>query len=194
MLAYDVKMSMAEEVFPAVQNKMLHHIIEDVYEVYDPSWYITGRRYIWTGADAYSAYDDTDNSGLMDKDNIRFYIHSSNGQISMSILNETLGARFYKSPAIAKNRNRGKRKIRSLNELIEEIRHRRSNATGLLSRNAGRPIAEVIETGYGYDVRNWEYDGVPRPFMKNTAKDLEQNKDHIKAFVYGMRAKGYDIK
>lgn len=62
------------------------------------------------------------------------------------------------------------------------------------SQNKNKEIAGVIETGKGYDIHGWEYDGVPRPFIKNTRYDLANNKYHVKALKQGLKKQGLEVK
>lgn len=58
------------------------------------------------------------------------------------------------------------------------------------SQNAGKPIAEVIETGEGYDIANIK----PRPFMENTAEDIKEHNYHIQALKDGLKKLGLEVK
>ena len=69
-----------------------------------------------------------------------------------------------------------------------------SNGKTYISKNAGLPIANVIETGNGYDSSNWEYDGVPRPFMKNSYMDLKVNHYHTQALKLGLQEQGLEVR
>lgn len=62
------------------------------------------------------------------------------------------------------------------------------------SQNKDKEIAGVIETGKGYDIHSWEYDGVPRPFIQNTREDLKNNKYHVKALKQGLKKQGLEVK
>ena len=62
------------------------------------------------------------------------------------------------------------------------------------SQNKGKEIVGVIETGDGYDIHDWEYDGVPRPFIQNTQEDLKNNKYHITALKQGLEKQGLEVK
>ena len=62
------------------------------------------------------------------------------------------------------------------------------------SQNKGKEIVGVIETGDGYDIHDWEYDGVPRPFIQNTREDLKNNKYHITALKQGLEKQGLEVK
>lgn len=62
------------------------------------------------------------------------------------------------------------------------------------SQNADKEIAGVIETGQGYDVHDWEYDGIPRPFIENTRKELFDYEWHKKALKQGLQKQGLEVK
>lgn len=63
-----------------------------------------------------------------------------------------------------------------------------------ISQNYNKPIAGIIESGEGYDVHNWEYDGVERPFMKNTAQDIKDNHYHTLAMKQGLERQGLEVR
>lgn len=63
-----------------------------------------------------------------------------------------------------------------------------------ISQNYNKPIAEIIESGEGYDVHGWEYDGVERPFMKNTAQDIKDNHYHTLAMKQALERKGLEVR
>lgn len=62
-----------------------------------------------------------------------------------------------------------------------------------ISRNAEKPIANVIETGNGYDVKGWQYYGIPRPFMQNTNDEILKSKLHYKALKKGLTKRGLEV-
>lgn len=62
------------------------------------------------------------------------------------------------------------------------------------SANAGEEIAGVIESGRGYDVSDWEYDGAPRPFIENTREELKDYEWHKKALKQGLQKQGLEVK
>lgn len=62
------------------------------------------------------------------------------------------------------------------------------------SQNKDKEIAGVIETGKGYDIHGWEYDGVPRPFIQNTREDLKNNKYHVIALRQGLKKQGLEVE
>ena len=62
------------------------------------------------------------------------------------------------------------------------------------SQNADQEIAGVIETGQGYDIHDWEYDGVPRPFIENTRRELADYDWHKKALKQGLQKQGLEVK
>lgn len=60
-------------------------------------------------------------------------------------------------------------------------------------------LSELIEFGHGY--KNYGYDYgresafvYPRPFTKNTIKELEKNRAHVKAMKDGLENQGLKIK
>lgn len=152
-----INFALDEDVADTVKDVMTDHIIQDVYEAYEPRMYV--RRYNQSGNDINSPFDDSDNTGLLDPNNI---ISTIDGEGGLSVQNITLGSRYY-----YKGRKRR------------------------VSSHAGEPIAEVIETGKGYDV--WK-DAEPRPFMQNTHDDLKDNNFHIKALKEGLRKQGLEVK
>ena len=137
-----------------------HMPLQDVYDKYHPKRYM--RRYNQSGNAISSPFDDTDNTGLLDPNNIIFTIDGEGGLL---VENITLGSKYYFYG--------GERRI---------------------SDNAGEPIAGVIETGQGYDVGGWAYDGVPRPFIQNTHDDLEQNHYHTEAMKRSLKKQGLEVK
>lgn len=59
----------------------------------------------------------------------------------------------------------------------------------------GKYIPDIIETGEGYkypDKYNYGY-GKPRPFVRETIKDLKQNEQHIKVFIQEIEKKGFKV-
>lgn len=155
-----VNIALDTDVADTVRDVMTDHIIQDVYDVHIPRRY--ERRFNQSGNDINSFFDDTDNTGLLDPDNI---ITTIDGDGNLIVQNVTLGSRYYyigNKPYI--------------------------------SKNAGKPIAGVIETGQGYDIDNWEYDGVPRPFIENTREDLKENHYHTKALKEGLKKQGLEVK
>ena len=134
------------EVADTVKEVMIDHIIQDVYDVYDPTLY--SRR--------------MNDGGLMDRDNIISTIDGEGGLLVQNVTtgspNYTIGGKTY------------------------------------TSKNADKPIAGVIETGQGYDIHGWEYDGKPRPFMENTHDDLEQNHYHTEALKRSLKKQGLEVK
>lgn len=63
-----------------------------------------------------------------------------------------------------------------------------------VSQNYNKEIAGVIETGEGYDIHDWEYDDVPRPFMQNSRDDIVKNHYHTKALKQGLERQGLVVK
>ncbi len=68
------------------------------------------------------------------------------------------------------------------------------NGVRKVSRNYNKPIDKVIETGVGYDVHGWKYDGKPRPFIQNTHDDLKSGHQHTEALKQGLRKQGLEVK
>ena len=62
------------------------------------------------------------------------------------------------------------------------------------SVNAGEEIVGVIESGRGYDISDWEYDSVPRPFIENTREELKDYEWHKKALKQGLQKQGLEVK
>lgn len=150
-----VNVALDTDVADIIKDVMTDHIVTDVYEEYEPKMY--ARRYNQSGNDINSPFDDTDNIGLLDPNNI---ISTIDGDGGLKVENITLGSRYYYDG--------GQRKI---------------------SSNAGQPIAEVIETGIGYDI------GMkPRSFMQNTHDDLEQNHYHTEAMKQSLKKQGLEVK
>lgn len=111
------------------------------------------------------------NSGLLDRDNI---VSDFKGDLRLSVKNVTLGNKSYNIREYAKSGG--------------------YTAKPMVSQNYNKPIAEVIETGQGYDVKGWEYDGVPRPFMRNTYEDLRDNHHHTNAMKDSLKRQGLEVK
>ena len=59
------------------------------------------------------------------------------------------------------------------------------------SDNANKPIAEIIETGDGYDY--WKH-SFPRPFMKNTVEHLKEEHLIEKVLKDSLKMKGLEVK
>jgi hypothetical protein len=61
-----------------------------------------------------------------------------------------------------------------------------------------RDIAYIVETGEGYNWAGTDKQGrtnaTPRPFVKNTIEDLDENEQHVKALQKSLKKKGYDVK
>lgn len=168
MIKQDTASSFKEDVFPVVQRRMIKHITLDVYGEYQPVAYF--RRYKLSSKEmSYNPYDDTSNKGLLSDENIEALFNDrAKDKITMIVVNNTLGSKYYF-------------------DKFGNIR---------VSRNAGRPIAEVIERGKGYDIKKSKYNAryrLPRPFIHNTAVDLGETGDHVKALAKSLRAKGYDV-
>ena len=148
------------EVADTVKEVMTDHIVQDVYDKYHPKMYM--RRYNQSGNAINSPFDDTDNTGLLDPNNI---VSTIDGEGGLLVENITLGSKYYFYG--------GERRI---------------------SDNAGEPIVGVIETGQGYDIGGWAYDGVPRPFIQNTHDDLKQNHYHTEAMKRSLKKQGLEVK
>lgn len=152
-----VNKALQNDVAPVVKNTMIKHIDEDVYDVYEPSTYV--RRFNHSGIEVQSPFDNTENTGLEDIDNIISIVQND----TLIVENDTLGSRFYRD-------KKGKWKT---------------------SKNYNQPIAEVIETGHGYDV--WD-DAEPRPFIKNTRNELRETGKHAEALKKGLEKQGLKVK
>lgn len=150
-----IQNALANEVNDVVGDVMQDHIIQDVYDVYDPVIY--SRR--------------MNNGGLLDRDNI---VSDFRGELGLSVKNITLGDKYYSLRTYSKSGG--------------------YTSTPMISQNYNKPIVGVIETGEGYDVKGWEYDGVPRPFMKNTYEDLKDNHYHTIAMKNGLERQGLEVK
>lgn len=140
-----IDVALLTDVAETVRDVMIDHIIQDVYEVYDPSTYV--RR--------------NNNNGLMDGNNINASIEKD----CLIVENNTLGSKYYTDD----------RKLK-------------------ISQNADKEIVGVIETGRGYDIHDWEYDGIPRPFISNTREDIIDNQWHKKALKKGLEKQGLKVK
>jgi hypothetical protein len=58
-------------------------------------------------------------------------------------------------------------------------------------RDDGRYVAEVVETGKGYQY-DFEYNGVARPFTKNTADELRDSSELTDALKKDLKSVGID--
>ncbi len=150
------------EVQAIVTDIMIDHIVTDVYEAYEPERY--WRRLNQTGLNSGSPYDDSDNTGLLDPENIQF---TFDGNGNMIVENVTVGARYYYG-------------------------YDKGRVGWHVSDNAGKYITPVIETGNGYDV--FGDGMIPRPFMQNTRDDLEKNHYVKKALKIGLKEQGLEVK
>ena len=128
-------------------------------------------------SDVYDVYDPVmytrrmNNGGLLDRDNI---VSDLKGDLRLSVKNVTLGDKYYSLRTYDKSGG--------------------YTSKPMISQNYNKPIAGVIETGEGYDVKGWEYDGVPRPFMRNTYEDLRDNHYHTIAMKNGLERQGLEVK
>ena len=132
--------------------------------------------------DVYDAYDPVvyarklnsiryNNSGPIDEDNI---VSNLNGDLSLSVKSVTLDDKYI---GIHKyNKSEGYTSVPT-------VRH-----------NYNKPIAGVIETGQGYDIEGWEYNGVQHSFMINTCEYLKDNHYHTTALKEGLRLQGLEVK
>ena len=97
-----VSSTLQNEVANKVEDKMVDEIYKTVY-TYDQISYT--RRYFASGLDVGSVFDDTDNTGLADVNNI---VSTVNG-CTLTVENMTLGSHYYfnverdKNGKIAKN-------------------------------------------------------------------------------------------
>lgn len=58
----------------------------------------------------------------------------------------------------------------------------------------GKNVAEVVETGIGYDFTGYGYSyEQPRPFMQNAKEEIEQEKLHTKELKQSLKNKGYKV-
>lgn len=63
------------------------------------------------------------------------------------------------------------------------------------SKNAGQPLSNIIESGVGYDITDWDYYGEPRPFMHNTYDDLVEMGEPSHLIKRALQIlKGYEVK
>lgn len=143
-----VNVALDTDVADTVKDVMTDHIIQDVYDVYEPKKY-------------YRRYND---GGLLDPDNI---IAAMGNDGELLVQNITQGFDNY----------------------YDYKQHKYVN-----SENANEFLTPIIETGEGYDIHGWEYDGVPRPFMQNTHDDLEQNHYHTAAMKQSLKKQGLEVK
>lgn len=58
-------------------------------------------------------------------------------------------------------------------------------------RDDGRYVAEIVETGKGYQF-DFEYNGVARPFTKNTADELRDSSELTEALKKDLKSVGID--
>ena len=126
-------------------------------------------------SDVYNVYDPEvyvrryTNGGLIDPNNIVAYAEHG----TLTVKNITIGDKYVS---------------------INHYTATGHTSTPTVSQNYNKPIAGVIETGKGYDVHGWQYDGVPRPFMKNTRDELEQSHLHTKVLKQGLIRQGLNVK
>ena len=158
-----VSSTLQNEAANKVEDKMVDEIYKTVY-TYDQISYT--RRYFASGLDIGSVFDDTDNTGLADVNNI---VSTVNG-CTLTVENMTLGSHYYFNVERDKNGKITKRRY--------------------VSKNSGKPIAGVIETGIGYDV--WD-DPIPRPFIANTRDALRNSKIILNAMKRGLSRQGLEV-
>lgn len=62
------------------------------------------------------------------------------------------------------------------------------------SEDYGYSVAEVVETGQGYQY-DFEYSGVPRPFIENTKEELRRRKNEVvQAMKKDLKASGINVE
>lgn len=157
-----IQTALQTEVKEIVRDVIIDHIFTDVYDVYDSAIY--WRRLTQTGLDSGSPFDDSENTGLLDPNNLRFTFDGKGGMI---VENITLGSRYY-------------------------YEYNNGQPVWKISKNAGKYIAPIIESGNGYDVFGDTM--IPRPFMKNSYKDLKVNHYHTQALKLGLQKQGLEVK
>lgn len=99
-----VNIALDSDVADIVRDVMTDHILQDVYDKHIPRQYI--RRYNQSGNAINSSFDDTDNTGLLDPNNI---ISMINGEGALKVENVTLGSKYYYvdgEQKISKNANK----------------------------------------------------------------------------------------
>ena len=85
-----INIALDTDVADTVKEVMTDHIVRDVYDAWDPQAYM--RRYNQSGNDIGSPFDDTDNVGLLNQENI---ISTIDGDGNLFVQNMTLGSRYY---------------------------------------------------------------------------------------------------
>lgn len=128
--------------------------------------------------DVYNQYSPTQyerrgkNGGLLDKNNMNSDLVAS-GVLEVS--NDTLGTPYYYAVLHGGHHEGEKRRRRS--------------------KNAGKLIAGVIETGEGYDIENSDLGYCkPRPFMEDTYNALVNEDIVPKVFKRGLELRGFEVK
>ena len=120
--------------------------------------------------DVYDVYNPVeyqrryDNGGLGDRANLFTSIETKGNTIEMQTDNLTKGNLYHRDG--------------------DKIRK---------SRNAKRFLANIVESGQGYQ-HPFDYYGVPRPFMKNTVEQLQEDKWHVGALQVGLVKQGIEVK
>lgn len=86
-----INIALDEDVADTVKDVMTDHIIQDVYDAWgEPRAYV--RRYNQSGNAIGSPFDDTDNLGLLNQENI---ISTMGDNGNLFVQNMTLGSRYY---------------------------------------------------------------------------------------------------
>lgn len=153
-----------KELEKALQEKVDVALLTDVAQI------VTEVMQDHIAQDVYDVYTPciyvrrADENGLLDSRNINSSIKGN----MLIVENNTLGSPYFYDP-------NNKKKIRK-------------------SINAGKEIAGVIETGIGYDISDWWYDGIPRPFIENTRDELKDYEWHKKALKQGLQKQGLEVK
>lgn len=57
----------------------------------------------------------------------------------------------------------------------------------------GRYVSEIVESGIGYSY-DFEYNGVSRPFTKNTVLELQNSNKLADALKQDLRSKGFNVQ
>lgn len=85
-----INIALDTDVADTVKDVMTDHIVRDVYDAWEPQAYM--RRYNQSGNDIGSPFDDTDNVGLLNQENI---ISTIDGDGNLFVQNMTLGSKYY---------------------------------------------------------------------------------------------------
>ncbi len=57
----------------------------------------------------------------------------------------------------------------------------------------GRDVSKIVNTGEGYQY-DFDYNGVERPFIRNTANELQNSGELTEALKKDMRSAGFDME